>query len=55
MSTLSATVFSIAMLGAFALVGGGLYLVVGRRDRRKGLLMWAAALVLVGNILIWTL
>lgn len=52
---IGAILLSIAMVGFFALMGGGLYLIASRRDPRKGLLMWVAALVLLGNILILTL
>jgi hypothetical protein len=55
MTGLGATLLSILMLGAFLLAGGGLYLVAARRDLRKGLLMLAAAAVMLGNVLIWTL
>lgn len=46
---------AIAMLGAFACVIGGGYLVAKHRDQRKGWLMIVMAAVLVGNVLIWTL
>ncbi|HEY9554655.1 hypothetical protein [Allosphingosinicella sp.] len=46
---------SIAMIAAFLLGAGGLWLVVKRRDTRKGVLMLVAALVLLGNVLIWTI
>jgi len=45
---------SIAMLAIFALVAGGVWLLMRRRDRKRGLLMLAAAIVLLGNVLIWT-
>ncbi|WP_260598712.1 LPXTG cell wall anchor domain-containing protein [Sphingomonas endolithica] len=45
---------AIAMLGAFACVGGGVYLLVKRRDRTKGVLMLVMAIVLFANVLIWT-
>ncbi|MBZ6383422.1 hypothetical protein [Sphingomonas sanguinis] len=44
----------IAMLAAFACVAGGI-LTIRRGDRRKGVLMLVMAVVLVGNVLIWTL
>ena len=50
-----AFLLSILMLAAFALAGGGLYLIATARDRRKGALMLLAALVLFGNVLVWTL
>jgi hypothetical protein len=46
---------SIAMLAVFALVGGGVWMLAKRRDRTKGVLMLVAALVLLGNVLIWTI
>lgn len=44
----------IAMLAAFACVGGGV-VTIRRGDRLKGVLMLVMAVVLVGNVLIWTL
>jgi high-affinity Fe2+/Pb2+ permease len=44
---------SIAMLAAFALVWGGIWLIAKRRDRKRGILMLVAAAVLVGNVLVW--
>jgi len=49
-----ATLLSALMLAAFALVGGGLYLLVGKRQRRQGVLMLIAAAVALANVLIWT-
>ena len=46
---------AIAMLGVFACLIGGGYLIRTGRDRRKGVLMIAMALVLLGNVLIWTM
>ena len=43
---------SICVLAMFALVWGGLRTV--RSDRTKGVLMLACALVILGNLLIWT-
>ena len=45
---------TIAMLAVFALVWGGIG-VLRKGDRQKGWLMFAAAAVLLGNVLIWTL
>ncbi len=50
-----AALLSILMIGAFALVAGGLYLITTARDARKGALMLAAAAIMIGNVLIWTL
>ena len=45
-------VLSMAMLAAFALGAGGAWLIVKRRDRKRGMLMIAVALVTLGNVLI---
>ena len=55
MYTIAVTALSLAVLAAFALTGGGLYLLVNRRDGKRGALMLVAALVLFANVLIWTL
>jgi hypothetical protein len=41
------------MIAAFLLAYFGARLVVRGEDRRRGLLMTAAAAVLIGNVLIW--
>ena len=46
---------AVAMLAAFALVIGGVKLALRPDDRKRGALMIVAALVLVGNVLVWTL
>jgi high-affinity Fe2+/Pb2+ permease len=50
-----AAILSILVLAAFALTAGGIYLLVKRRDRKQGVLMLVAALVLFANVLVWTL
>jgi LPXTG-motif cell wall-anchored protein len=55
MTALVATMLSIAVLAAFALIGGGLWLLVKKRDRKQGLLMLLAAIVTLVNVLIWTI
>ncbi len=50
-----ALLLSILMLAAFLLGAGGLWLLVKRRETRKGTLMLVAALVMLGNVLVWTL
>lgn len=44
---------SIAMLAAFALIAGGVVLIVKKRDRQRGLLMIGVSFVLIMNVLIW--
>lgn len=44
---------SIAMLAVFALALGGGWMVAKRREKKQGVLMLIAALVLLGNVLIW--
>jgi type II secretory pathway pseudopilin PulG len=43
---------SIAVLAAFALSVGGVWLIAKKRDRKRGLLMLGAALVTFANVLI---
>ena len=50
---LATVALNLAMLAAAVLAGGGLYLVLGKRDRRRGLLMIGVALVLILNVAIW--
>ena len=54
-SGLGATLLSIMTIAAFLLGSGGMWLVVRRREAKKGLLMLVAALVLLANVLIWAL
>ncbi|GAA3248372.1 hypothetical protein [Sphingomonas yabuuchiae] len=44
----------LAMIAAFACVAGGV-VTIRRGDRRKGVLMLVMGVVLVGNVLIWTM
>lgn len=53
-SGFASALLSISVLGAFLLAGGGVWLIVKGRDGRKGALMIVCALVLLGNILVWT-
>lgn len=46
---------SIAMLAVGALLTGGVWLIAKRKDRQRGILMIIAALVLLGNVLLWAL
>lgn len=47
-------VLTIAMFAVFALGAGGIYLWRKRGEKQRGLLMLAAALVILANVLIWT-
>jgi high-affinity Fe2+/Pb2+ permease len=51
----SAAAMALAMLASFVLAAGGVKLAMTPENRARGLLMIAAAAVLVGNVLIWTL
>ena len=55
MYTVAVTALSLAVIASFALVAGGTYLLLKRRDRKQGALMLLAAAVLFGNVLVWTL
>jgi hypothetical protein len=55
MNGASAIFLSILMVAAFLLAWGGIFLLVKRGDRKKGILMLVAAAVAVGNVLVWTL
>ena len=52
-SGLGSAILSIVMIAAFLLGAGGMWLIVKRGEAKKGLLMLVAALVLLGNVLIW--
>ena len=54
MTGIEAAAPAIAMIAAFALVIGGVVL-IRRRNAQKGVLMLVMALVLVGNVVIWTM
>lgn len=55
MTGASAIFLSILMIAAFLLAWGGVYLLVKKRDRKKGVLMLVCAAVALGNVLVWTL
>jgi hypothetical protein len=55
MYTIAVAALSLAMIAAFALTGGGAWLLIKRNERKQGLLMLVAAAVLFANVLIWTL
>ncbi|MET0239581.1 MAG: hypothetical protein ABW184_06750 [Sphingobium sp.] len=50
---MAGTVLSILMLAGVALLAGGLYLLIRKRDWRRGALMLVAAAVMFGNVVIW--
>ena len=52
---LISALFSVAMLGAGALIWGGWWMIFRRGNRQKGVLMLVCAAVIVGNVLIWTM
>ena len=45
---------TLAMIAGFLLLGGGAKLALDRHTRGRGVLMIVAALVLVMNVMIWT-
>jgi hypothetical protein len=49
-----ALTLSLLMLAGLALGIGGLWLLVARRDAKRGWLMIVAAVVMFGNVAIWT-
>jgi high-affinity Fe2+/Pb2+ permease len=54
METFSSLAMALAMITAFLLAAGGVKLALTRETRSRGALMIAAALVLVMNVMIWT-
>ena len=50
-----AALLSILMIAGFLLAAGGIFLIAGRRDPKKGALMLVCAVVLVANVLVWTI
>lgn len=46
-------ILSILMLAGMALLAGGAYLLAKRRDRKRGVLMLIAAVVMFGNVAVW--
>ena len=55
MTGFASAAMTLAMIAAFVLAIGGVRLAMRKDDRKRGLLMIVAALVLVGNVLILTL
>jgi ABC-type transport system involved in cytochrome c biogenesis permease component len=54
MDGFSSIAFTVAMVTAFLLLAGGVKLALARQTRRRGILMIVAALVIVTNVMIWT-
>jgi hypothetical protein len=54
MENFSAVAMALAMIVAFLLLAGGVKLALSRQTRGRGALMITAALVLVMNVMIWT-
>jgi high-affinity Fe2+/Pb2+ permease len=54
MNNYSAVALTMAMIAGFLLFVGGVKLACGRQTRGRGILMIVAALVLVMNVMIWT-
>jgi hypothetical protein len=50
----SEAALTMAMIAGFLLLGGGAKLAFDRQTRGRGILMMAAALVIVMNVMIWT-
>ena len=55
MTGFSSLAYSIAMIAAFALMAGGLVLGFRRKDWKRGGLMLLVAVVLIANVVIWTM
>jgi uncharacterized membrane protein (UPF0136 family) len=51
---LSDWVMALAVIASFLLVFGGIRLVRQRQSRKQGVLMIVAALVILMNVMIWT-
>lgn len=50
---LASAMLSVLVLAAFVLAWGGWQMFAKRGDKRKGVLMWVCAVVLLGNVAIW--
>jgi hypothetical protein len=55
MQNFSSLASGAAMVAAFLLLAGGAKLAANRQTRGRGILMIAAAAVLVMNVMIWTM
>ena len=52
METIASAALALGVIAALILAIGGLRIIA--RDRKRGLLMIAAGLVIFGNVLVWT-
>jgi hypothetical protein len=55
MGTIASAALGIAMIAVFLLTAGGIRLIARGEYRKQGWLMITAALVLLGNVLVWTI
>ena len=54
MNNFSTLALTLAMIAGFLLLGGGVKLAFARQTRGRGVLMIIASLVLIMNVMIWT-
>jgi len=54
MNNFSSFAMALAMVASFLLLAGGAKLAFNRQTRVRGVLMMVAALVIVTNVMIWT-
>jgi len=54
MKNFSSLAMALAMVASFLLIAGGARLAFNRHTRLRGVLMIVAALVLIMNVMIWT-
>jgi hypothetical protein len=54
MQLIGESALALAMIAAIVLIFVGVRLMMGSVDRKRGVLMVIAALVLIANVLIWT-
>ena len=52
---LTSAAFALAVIASFLLGFAGFRILIGKADRTRGILMIAAAAVILANVLIWTL
>jgi len=52
---MNGTILSLLMLAGLALGIGGIYLIAKKGQTRQGWLMIVAAMVMFGNVMVWTM